>query len=113
MMKRMMKKSSHTTPRSEVQDFQQIKNIGPALADDFRRLKLRGPQALIGKDPFELYRKICKVDGVFHDPCVLDCFISAVEFMNGKRPQDWWAFTKNRKKQYTEKIQQLRELYRG
>ncbi len=109
----MMKKSLHSTPRGEVAEFEQIKNIGPALADDFRRLKLKRPQDLIAKDPLDLYRKICKTDKVFHDPCVLDCFISAVEFMNGKPPKVWWSFTRQRKKLYAEEVQLLRQRYRG
>lgn len=106
-----MKKAQHSTPRDEVIDFRQIKNIGPALADDFRRLKLRKPQDLVGKDPLKLYQKICKVDGSFHDPCVLDCFISAVEFMNGKQPKVWWSYTSTRKKKYAHAIQNLRDKY--
>ena len=106
-----MKKASHATPRSEVAKFEQIKNIGAALADDFRRLKLKKPQDLIGQDPADLYRRICRTDNVFHDPCVLDCFISAVDFMNGKPPKVWWAFTKYRKKKYTAMIDDLRSKY--
>ena len=107
-----MKKSTHSTPREEISDFQEIKNIGPSLADDFRRLKLRKPQDLIGKNPLKLYEKICKVDGAFHDPCVLDCFIAAVEFMNGKPPQVWWAYTDDRKKKYSQAVQRLRDQFK-
>ena len=106
-----MKKADHETPRSEVTDFQQIKNIGPAIADDFRRLKLRSPQQLIGKDPLQLYRRICKLDGQFYDPCVLDCFMSAIEFMNGKPPEVWWSYTATRKQMYSKEVQKLRDKY--
>ena len=106
-----MKKAQHSTPRDKVSNFQQIKNIGPALADDFIRIKLRRPQDLVGKDPLKLYQKVCKTDGSFHDPCVLDCFISAVEFMNGKPPKVWWSYTDARKKKYTRAIQKLRDQF--
>ena len=106
-----MKKSTHRTPRNEISDFEQIKNIGPSLAEDFRRLKLRKPKDLIGKNPLTLYQNICKVDDVFHDPCVLDCFMAAVEFMNGKPPKVWWAYTDSRKKKYSQEIQRLRDQF--
>lgn len=107
-----MKKAGHSTPRQQIHSFQQIKNVGPAMERDFRRLKLQKPQELIGKDPFELYRRICQVDGEFHDPCVLDCYISAIEFMNGKPPQVWWSYTRARKKKYEQDVQRLRARYR-
>ena len=106
-----MKKAMHSTPRQEIVSFQQIKNVGPALEEDFRRLKLKKPHDLIGKDPLKLYRKICKVDGVFHDPCVLDCYISAVEFMNGKPPKEWWSYTQSRKQKYSRQVDLLRAQY--
>ena len=108
-----MKKCTHQTPRKDVAHFQQIKNIGPAIEEDFHRLELHGPQDLIGQDPLKLYQKICKVDQSFHDPCVLDCFISAVEYMNGKAPQNWWTYTANRRKKYAGDVQKLREQFKG
>lgn len=106
-----MKKATHETDRASVKHFQQIINIGPSIADDFRRLGLKRPAQLIDKDPWKLYKRIAKVDGHLHDPCVLDCFMSAVDFMNGNPPRKWWEYTKERKRTYSEAIEKFRRLY--
>lgn len=84
----------------EVEKFQDIPNIGPAMARDFNLLGLRKPTDLINKDPFTLYKKLCKVSGSRQDPCVLDTYIAAVDFMNGAPARPWFFYTKNRKKDY-------------
>ncbi len=80
--------------------FEDIPNIGKAIAKDFRILGLKTPQALKGRDPFKLYQRLCKITGFRHDPCVLDTFMAAVDFMNGSAAKPWWAFTAERKKKY-------------
>ena len=32
------------------------------------------------------------------DPCVIDVFMSAIDFMEGGEPSAWWEFTNERKK---------------
>jgi hypothetical protein len=85
---------------AEVIAFQQIPNIGPRMQDDFIRLGIIKPAMLAGKDPLKLYHKMCTVSGVRQDPCVLDTYMAAVDFMNGNQPKDWWKFTKERKAKY-------------
>jgi hypothetical protein len=80
--------------------FTDIPNIGPAIAKDFTTIGLATPKDLKGKDAFVLYTKLCKKTGVRHDPCVLDTFLAAVDFMNGAAPKAWWAYTKERKRLY-------------
>lgn len=92
-----MAKANHF---SEVNKFTDIPNIGPAMERDFVFLKLKSPQDLKNKDAFELYIKLCKVSGVRHDPCVLDTFIAAIDFMNGAPARPWFYYTKERKKKY-------------
>lgn len=75
-----------------------IPNVGPRIADDFRFLGLREPKELKGQDPIKLYEKLNRKSGQKHDPCVLDTFMAAVDFMNGGKPKPWWAFTARRKK---------------
>lgn len=84
----------------EVKKFQDIPNIGPAMARDFVSLGLRGPKDLGGKNPLLLYKKMCQIRGVRQDPCVLDTYMVAVDFMNGAPPRPWWHYTKIRKKKY-------------
>ncbi len=84
----------------EVKKFQDIPNIGPAMVRDFALLGLRKPTDLIGKNPLTLYKKMCKVSGARQDPCVLDTYIAAIDFMNGAPAHPWYFYTTDRKKEY-------------
>ena len=95
-----MKKADHDTDRKQIKRLQQIINVGSSIEGDFQRLGITKPQQLIGRDPLKLYRQICKVDGARHDPCVLDCFMAAVSYMDGNPPRVWWDFTSTRKRKY-------------
>ena len=95
-----MKKAAHDTDRKQIKQLQQIINVGKSMEGDFHRLGITKPQQLIGRDPLKLYQQICKVDGVRHDPCVLDCFMAAVSYMDGNPPRVWWDFTSTRKRKY-------------
>ncbi|WP_343629704.1 helix-hairpin-helix domain-containing protein [Roseateles sp.] len=85
---------------AECVEWRQIPNIGPAMVRDFELMGIRRPADLVGADPFALYQKICKLTGQRHDPCVLDTYMAAVDFMNGGPPRDWWSFTLQRKREY-------------
>ena len=106
-----MKKATHKTDRETITNFEQITNIGPSIADDLRRLGLSSPTELINKDPWKLYTQISRRDQVAHDPCVLDCFISAIDFMNGNPPKKWWTYTAGRKKAFGEQIAKFRASF--
>jgi hypothetical protein len=84
----------------EVKKFSDIHNIGPAMVRDFQLLKLNSPKDLIGKDPLILYKKICRVTGVRQDPCVLDTYMAAIDFMNGADARPWFSYTAERKNKY-------------
>lgn len=84
----------------DVKKFQDIPNIGPAMARDFNLLGLRTPADLIHTHPHTLYKKMCKVSGVRQDPCVLDTYIAAIDFMNGAPARPWFFYTKKRKIEY-------------
>lgn len=86
--------------RTRLQQLTDLPNIGPAMAEDLRRLGINVPQDLLGKDAYQLYESLCVLDGREHDRCVLDVFLSIVDFMQGGEPQPWWAFTAQRKTQW-------------
>ena len=67
------------------------------MAGDLRLIGIDSPKELIGKNPFELYDKLCTKSGKRHDPCVIDVFMSVVRFMEGGDALPWWAFTEERK----------------
>ena len=83
--------------RHKVSRLEDLPNIGKAIAKDLRSIGIDHPKKLAGRDPFELYRYLCRTSGTRHDPCELDVFMSAVHFMEGGNPLPWWSFTKMRK----------------
>lgn len=95
----------------EVKKFQDIPNIGPAMERDFVLIDLKNPKDLQGKDPLALYKKICHIRGVRQDPCVLDVYMAAVDFMNGKPAHPWWHYTKIRKNTEKEVSQSLKIIH--
>ena len=78
-------------------DLEQIPNVGPAIAAKMRLIAISSPQDLVGKDPYTMYDDLCEITGINHDPCLLDVFISAVWFMEGKPAKPWWKYTPKRK----------------
>jgi hypothetical protein len=86
--------------RERVLELEDLPNVGKAVAADLRRIGIRKPGELAGKDPFAMYEQLGEVMGMRHDPCMLDVLISAVRFMEGGPPLPWWAFTAERKRTY-------------
>lgn len=82
---------------SEVRNFTDIPNVGPATARDFATLGLRSPAELARCDAYALYHRLCTITGVRHDSCVIDVFLSVIDFMNGAPAQPWWHYTARRK----------------
>jgi hypothetical protein len=84
--------------RAQFSDLEQLPNVGPAVAADFRLLGVARPQDLVGRDPYALYEELCRRTNQRHDPCLLDTFIAAVRFMEGGPKTPWWKFTAQRKR---------------
>mgnify|MGYP000929561606 CR=1 FL=1 len=84
----------------DCQTLEQIPNIGPAIAGDLRLLGISKPAELRGRDAFVLYQQLCAITGVRQDPCVLDTFLAAVDFMRGAAAAPWWRYTAERKALY-------------
>ncbi len=76
---------------------EQLPNIGPSLAADLRLIGIHEPQQLRGRDAFVLYQQLCAATGQRHDPCVLDTFMAATDFMGGAAAAPWWTYTAQRK----------------
>ena len=90
-------KSPKAASAAECQTLEQLPNIGPSLAADLRQIGIEHPRDLRGKDAFVLYQKLCAATGQRQDPCVLDTFMAAVDFMAGSAPAPWWTYTPQRK----------------
>jgi Pathogenicity locus len=82
---------------AECERLEQLPNIGPAIATDLRLIGIEHPQALATADAMQLYQKLCQITGKRHDPCVLDTFMAATDFMRGAEPKPWWTYTAQRK----------------
>lgn len=95
-----MIKSPKARSATECQALEQLPNIGPSMAADLRALGIARPQDLAQRDAFALYQALCSLSGKRQDPCVLDTFMAATDFMRGAAPAPWWAYTAERKRLY-------------
>lgn len=86
------------TDRSKTHALTDLPNVGPSIAEDLRIVGIQVPLDLVGKDPLTLFNSLNDLTGVRQDPCVLDVFMSVVDYMAGNDAQPWWAYTENRKK---------------
>ena len=90
-------KSPKAASACDCQQLEQLPNIGPAMAADLRALGIAHPQELASRDAFVLYQALCAHSGRRQDPCVLDTFMAATDFMRGAPAAPWWHYTPQRK----------------
>lgn len=83
--------------RSDIKEFRKIPNVGVVIEKKLKTLGMCEPIDLVGKDPYQLYKDLCRITKKKHDPCVLDVFISAVRYIEGGPPKKWWEYTAERK----------------
>ncbi len=93
-------KSPKARTPAECRTLEQLPNIGPSLAADLRLIGIREPRELAFRDAFVLYQALCAKTGRRHDPCVLDTFMAATDFMRGAPAAPWWHYTPQRKAMY-------------
>ncbi len=77
-----------------LKELQTIPGIGPKLSKEFLNIEIKNVSDLKGKDPEELYFKICAKQGYQVDRCVLYVCRSSVYFAEHKKPDPeklkWW-----------------------
>lgn len=78
-------------------DLQSIPNVGPAVARMLGRLGIETADDLRGSDGEELFERLCALDARRHDPCLLDTFVAAVDYVDGGPPRPWWEYSRERK----------------
>lgn len=83
--------------RDKVHTLEDLPNIGKAMAADLHLIGIRSPEQLVEREAFEMYEALCAKTGQRHDPCVLDVFLSIVDFMRGGQAKPWWSYTPQRK----------------
>ena len=84
--------------RQTVSRLTDLPNIAEKMAGTLRLVGIQNPKDLIGKDAYQLYDKLCRTTEKMHDLCVLDVFLSVVNFINGGEAKSWWEYTAERKK---------------
>ena len=82
---------------AEASRLEDIPNIGRSLAADLRSVAVHTPADVKTMNPRRTYESLRTPMGQRHDPCVLDTFLAAHDFMNGGQPKPWWSFTAQRK----------------
>ena len=94
------KPSTKARRAADCETLEQLPNIGPALAADLRSIGVVHPRELAARDAFVLYQALCARSGKRQDPCVLDTFMAATDFMRGAPAAPWWRYTPQRKAVY-------------
>ncbi len=76
--------------------FREMPNVGPRTAEDLWRLGFRRIEDLRGRDPQEMYDRLCALKGVRIDRCQLYVFRSVVYHATRRSPKPelmkWWAW---------------------
>jgi len=80
--------------------FEDLPNVGPAVAGDLRLLGLKETRDLLGRDPLHMYHELERLTQARQDPCVLDVFIALTRLAAGDPPHPWWHYTAQRKALY-------------
>ena len=83
--------------RQTFAQLQTLPNVGPATAGDLIRLGVTSLDDLSRRDPRILYDRLTELDGVAHDPCVLDVFAAGIHCARTGLSRPWWEFTTERK----------------
>ncbi len=84
--------------RHNVASLEDLPNICPVMARALRLLDIQAPQQLKGNDAYQMHSDLCKITGQQQDPCVIEVFLAAIDFMEGGKAAPWWDFTEERKK---------------
>lgn len=88
--------------RERLERLTDLPNVGPVLAATLAGLGFAAPSDLVGQDPLDLYRRLCRQRGHRQDPCVLDVFISTQRFLAGEEARPWWTYSAERRRRYPE-----------
>jgi len=77
-----------------LKEFMQIPGVGKKISEDFWKLGLRAIEDLNGKDPEELYARLCLIEGKEIDRCMLYVIRTAVYYASNKNHDPnllkWW-----------------------
>jgi len=75
------------------------------MEKDLIDLGLQHPIELINQDAYKMHERLCAMTGKQHDPCVIDIFLAAIDYMQGGSPKKWWEFTSIRKLEMQKRVE--------
>lgn len=86
---------------ADARQLSDLVSVGRATLEDLRRLGVTSVADLAERDPQALYEGLYRLDGVWHDICVLDTFQAAIaQARNPDLPAEqrqWWYWSRRRK----------------
>lgn len=74
-----------------------LRNVGKATLRDLNILGIHSVEALVHKDPTQLFEQLEKLTGVRHDPCMWDVFAAIIHEAKTGEATSWWEWTAQRK----------------
>ncbi|USO02497.1 MAG: Mitomycin resistance protein mcrB [Alphaproteobacteria bacterium] len=74
-----------------------LMNVGKAVLEDLMILGIINIKQLAQQDPDEMYKRLCKITGKRHDPCMWDVFAAIIHEAKTGEKTPWWNWTKIRK----------------
>ena len=90
---------TNVASKSIEKELQRIPNVGSAISSKIVSLGIQSIEQLASSDAEKLYDRLCVMDGVQHDVCLLDVFVSAVEFAKTGSNEPWWEYSRKRKQE--------------
>lgn len=93
--------STKRRPAPDPRRLRDLAYVGPATVRDLALLDIHTVDELARHQAPELYRRLCAVTGVRHDPCCEDVFACAIaQARDPKLPEEqrrWWYWSRVRK----------------
>lgn len=79
-----------------LRDLRRIPGVGASIAQDLWQLGFRSVAELRGRDAEEMYERLCELQGVRVDRCMLYVFRCAIYFASEPNPDPeklkWWSW---------------------
>ena len=79
-----------------IRELRRIPGVGPSVAGDLLALGIRRVEDLRGESPDDLYERLCQLQGVRVDRCMLYTFRCAIYYATAPIHQPellrWWAW---------------------
>lgn len=86
--------------KDKIENLEELPNVGKTIKKYLLAININHPKDLIGQDALMIYKRLCTKHDTLYNPCVIDVFMSIVDFMKTGEARLWWKFTQKRKMLY-------------